>query len=144
MRHVLNNLGGRRRRLYAALLVCILGLACLKPTALLAIDGYQKFLSPYKGYRCAHGTLYGTSCSQFGEQVIREYGLVGGLILLGQQFRDCSETAARIRGGACHVSGARAEDADECFESEHDRGKRDAQEAQEYCIGCAEGCCSDE
>ncbi len=147
MDHVSNSFatGLRRRwRLYIALLVCVLGMACLKPATLLAIDGYQQFISPHKGYRCAYGVLYGTSCSQFGEQAIRDYGLIGGLILLRQQFRDCSDAAALIRNGACQVSGARAEDSDECIESERDRGKRESQETRDYCIGCAEGCCSDE
>jgi putative component of membrane protein insertase Oxa1/YidC/SpoIIIJ protein YidD len=146
MDHVSNGFatGLRRRwRLYVALAVCFLGFALAKPATLLAIDGYQQFISPHKGYRCAYGVLYGTSCSQFGEQAIRDYGLIGGLILLRQQFHDCSDAAAQIRSGACQVNGARAEDANECFESEHDRGKRDAQETQEYCAGCVEGCCGE-
>lgn len=125
------------------LLAGVIALACMTPGALLAIGGYQRWVSPHKGYRCAHGALYGTSCSEFGEQAIRDYGLIGGLILLPQQFRDCSRAAARIRSGACPISGTRAENANECFESEHDRGKRNARETQEYCAGCIEGCCGE-
>ncbi|MDB5806251.1 MAG: hypothetical protein JWN73_3573 [Betaproteobacteria bacterium] len=30
-----------------------------------AIGGYQRFLSPYKGYRCAYGVVHGThGCSE--------------------------------------------------------------------------------
>ncbi len=133
----------RRRRWYLALFVCLIGLACLRPAALLAIEGYQRFVSPYKGFRCAHGVLYGTSCSQFGKQAIRDYGLVGGLILLRQQFGDCSDAAALIRSGACQIPAALADGSDDCVESERERGKREAREDKEYCIGCAEGCCSE-
>jgi len=147
MHHVSKDLfaGLRRRwRLYVALTVCAVGLVCLKPATLVAIEGYQRFISPHKGFRCAHGVLYGgPSCSQFGKQVIRKYGLVGGLILLRQQFRDCHDAAVRIRSGACQISGVRADDADDCVESDQDRGKRESKQAQEYCAGCAEGCCSD-
>ncbi len=132
----------RRWRLYVALLVCVVGLACLKPSSLVAIEGYQRFVSPHKGYRCAHGVLYGgPSCSEFGKRALRDYGLAGGLILLRQQFRDCHDAAVRIRSGACQVSGARVDDADECVENEHDRGKRNAKESQEYCAGCVDGFC---
>lgn len=131
----------RHRRFYVALLACVVALACLKPAALLAIEGYQRLVSPYKGYHCAYGVLYGTSCSQFGERAISEYGLLGGLILLRQQFRGCHEAAIRIRSGACQVPGARADESDECFESSHNRGKREANETKEYCAGCLEGLC---
>ena len=131
-----------RWRLYAAQVVCDVGLACLKPTSLGAIEGYQRLISPHKGYRCAHGVLYGgASCSEFGKRAIQKYGMAGGLILLRQQFRDCHDAAVRIRSGACQVSGASVDDADECIESEHDRGKRNAKESQEYCVGCVDGFC---
>jgi len=139
----------RRRHLYVALLLVVAGLALLKPAALLAIEGYQRLISPYKGYRCAYGVLYGgPSCSEFGKRAIRQYGLVGGLILLRQQFHECHDAAVRIRSGACQVTGIRAEDADECVETEEDdeddrqHGKRTGRETREYCAGCAEGCCS--
>ncbi len=34
--------------------------------AIAAITGYQRYLSPYKGFRCAHRVLHqGESCSQY-------------------------------------------------------------------------------
>ena len=137
----------RRWRLYAVLLACVVGIACLKPAALLAVNGYQQFISPYKGYRCAYGALYGgPSCSEFGKQAIREYGIVGGVILLRQRFRDCHDAAVAIRSGACRVGGPQASDVDEnpCIETERERGKREARETCQYCFGCVEGCCPDQ
>jgi putative component of membrane protein insertase Oxa1/YidC/SpoIIIJ protein YidD len=40
-----------------------------------AIGGYQRYLSPHKGFSCAHRLLYrGESCSQYTKRVIREEG----------------------------------------------------------------------
>lgn len=130
-----------RWRWHAALLACVMVLACMKPAALWAIEGYQRWISPHKGYRCAYGALYGTSCSPFAKKAICDYGLIGGLILLRQQFRNCHDAAVRVRSGVCQVRGARAEDSDECIESDRDRGKRDAERTRDYCAGCTAGLC---
>lgn len=130
-----------RRRIYCILVACMVALACLKPAAILAISGYQRYVSPYKGYSCAHAAFYGgLSCSEFGKRAIREHGLPGGLILLRERFRACHQAAAAIRSGLCQSPQPRAE---ECFESDRDRGKREGKETRQYCTGCAEGCCSD-
>ena len=121
----------------------VVALACMTPGALLAIGGYQRWVSPYKGYRCAHGALYGTSCSEFGEQAIQDYGLIGGLILLRQQFRDCSDAAARIRSRPYRASGIQPQGADVCFETDRERGRRESEQTLEYCAGCFEGCCGE-
>jgi putative component of membrane protein insertase Oxa1/YidC/SpoIIIJ protein YidD len=128
----------RRPWLYALLVTCVVGLACAKPAAVLAISGYQAFLSPYKGYDCAHAAVHGGfSCSQFGKQAIQEYGLVGGLILLRQRFRACHEAAVAIHRAQGSSEGPRVE---ECLETDRQRGKREAEEARDYCVGCVEGC----
>jgi len=116
----------RRRRVYAVLVACVVAAACLKPGALLAVVGYQRFISPQKGYQCAHAALYGgPSCSEFGKRAIQQYGVIGGLILLRQRFQACHQAAVAIR-------------------SDRDRGKREGKETRQYCFGCAEGCCSDQ
>lgn len=141
IRNLLAEIPRRRRRIYGLLLACIVAMACLKPAAVLAICGYQQFISPYKGYRCAYGALYGgPSCSEFGKRSIQEYGVIGGLILLRQRFHACHQAAMAIRSGRCQPMEPRAEG---CFESDRERGKREGKESREYCIGCAEGCCSD-
>ena len=142
IRNLLTGIPPSRRRIYGMLLVCVVAMACLKPIAILAICGYQRFISPYKGYRCAYGALYGgPSCSEFGKRSMREYGVIGGLILLRQRFEACHQAAVAIRGGRCQPMEPRAE---ECFESDRDRGKREGQETRHYCLGCVEGCCSSE
>jgi putative component of membrane protein insertase Oxa1/YidC/SpoIIIJ protein YidD len=41
-----------------------------------AIGGYQKYVSPHKGFSCAHRLLYGgESCSQYVKGAIAQNGL---------------------------------------------------------------------
>ena len=138
-----NRFGGLNRRtwIYGALVVCIVALACLKPVAVASIRGYQRYLSAYKGYHCAHAFLYGgLSCSEYGKQAIEANGVLGGLILLAQRFEACHEAAVSIRSSRCVATEPRVE---ECLESDVDRGKREGKEVRQYCGGCIQGCCAD-
>ncbi|MFN0051013.1 MAG: membrane protein insertion efficiency factor YidD [Planctomycetales bacterium] len=65
---------------------------------LAAISRYQRHISPYKGFRCAfRAHRGGLSCSAYGQQVIREHGLLQGLRLLRQRFRECAASAQSLR-----------------------------------------------
>ena len=63
------------------------------PAAWLAlglIGIYQRWISPRKGFRCAHAVLHGgTGCSGFAKQAIHQYGLWRAIGLMRQRFRDC-------------------------------------------------------
>jgi putative component of membrane protein insertase Oxa1/YidC/SpoIIIJ protein YidD len=75
----------------------------------LLIAGYQRFLSPYKGFCCAYRVHTGrASCSSLGRRVIRTHGLFSGLVLLTQRFKRCKASALALNSGA----GAAAEAAD--------------------------------
>lgn len=61
--------------------------------ALLAIAGYQRYLSPHKGFCCAHRALWGgPSCSEFARLQLRSepFGVAMGRL--------------RARLGACRVA----------------------------------------
>jgi uncharacterized protein len=63
----------------------------MKTLALLMIRGYQRCLSPYKGYRCAYSVHTGRcGCSGIGYRAIRLYGLVQGLGVLRERLAVCS------------------------------------------------------
>lgn len=133
--------GLHRKWIFGILVACLLALVCAKPAAVLAISGYQRYLSPLKGYHCAHASLYGgPSCSEFGKRAIQANGLLGGLILLEDRFRACHQAAITLQSSGCPASEPRVE---ECFESDLDRGKREGKEARDYCTGCVKGCFSD-
>jgi len=62
------------------------------------IELYQRFVSPHKGFRCAHAAYHGgCSCSQAVKQIVLADGLRKGLRQIRQRFRDCQAAAANIR-----------------------------------------------
>jgi putative component of membrane protein insertase Oxa1/YidC/SpoIIIJ protein YidD len=66
----------------------------LDHAALLAIGGYQRWLSPRKGYGCAYRIAHGgTGCSGFAKRAIAERGLRRALPLIRQRFRECHAAA---------------------------------------------------
>jgi putative component of membrane protein insertase Oxa1/YidC/SpoIIIJ protein YidD len=73
-----------------------------------AIRGYQRWISPYKGFRCAHRVLHhGRSCSQFALDAILARGLLPALPTIREQFRQCRAAAVRLRQQrrpACAIS----------------------------------------
>ncbi|AKG20922.1 membrane protein insertion efficiency factor YidD [Calothrix sp. 336/3] len=57
-----------------------------------AISGYQKFISPHKGFSCAHRVLYGgESCSQYIKRAIANYGISIGLEKARSRFDACKQ-----------------------------------------------------
>lgn len=57
---------------------------------LIAIRGYQRYLSPHKGFNCAYRVVTGRrSCSELGFRAIRRYGIRAGLAILRQRTHLC-------------------------------------------------------
>ncbi len=57
-----------------------------------AITGYQRYISPHKGFKCAHRVLHGgESCSQYVKQVITNNGLKTALLEMKQRFKACKQ-----------------------------------------------------
>src|SRR5688500_14088299 len=78
------------------------------PSSLVArlIEAYQRFISPYKGFRCAHRAVHGRdSCSQFAKRVALKRGILALFPLLRRRFTECGvaaqvleyETKERVR-----------------------------------------------
>ncbi len=66
--------------------------AASRGLAVTAISGYQKFISPHKGFSCAHRVLYGCeSCSQYFKQVIAEEGIITAIARARERFQGCRE-----------------------------------------------------
>ena len=69
-----------------------------KHIAVGGIELYQRFISPYKGYRCAYGVhCDGPSCSEYGKQVISKEGVIVGAVFLFQRFQECGQAGMRFR-----------------------------------------------
>ena len=80
--------------------------------ALTGIALYQRWLSPHKGFRCAHAAFYGgESCSAAIARTIRKRGLVGSGPAIAARFAACRQTygllstqltgGPRVRGVCC-------------------------------------------
>lgn len=68
----------------------------MKAIALALIRAYQRWISPHKGFVCAHRVHRGgASCSQAGFRLIRRHGLGGGWPLLRERLRRCAAIAAQ-------------------------------------------------
>ena len=70
----------------------------LSKMALGAIWGYQQFISPRKGFRCAYSVRHGgTGCSGYAKFAIRDHGFWTAIPIIRQRLRDCREAYAEIR-----------------------------------------------
>ena len=62
----------------------------LRWAAVGSIRAYQRWLSPYKGFRCAHHALHRQgSCSNFGLGVFQAHPFGQAWGLLRQRFQEC-------------------------------------------------------
>ena len=57
-----------------------------------AIDGYQRFVSPWKGFCCAHNVLHRRgSCSVFGKRLVLRSGVWRFVLLMRLRFLACGK-----------------------------------------------------
>lgn len=66
--------------------------------ALGMIDLYQRWVSPHKGWRCAHALHTGRrGCSALGARAIRRHGVWRGLGVLRRRFDACALSHEQLR-----------------------------------------------
>src|SRR5687767_5281073 len=71
----------------------------LSPLAVWAIEFYQRYLSPLKGFRCAHrARKHGrtSSCSQFAKRAFARFGIFAGATLMNRRFDRCAASARAL------------------------------------------------
>lgn len=65
---------------------------------------YQVFISPYKGFKCAHGVLYGRgTCSSIAKQMIVQDGIVDAWPKIRQQLHACGQSYQILQILAMHA-----------------------------------------
>lgn len=65
--------------------------------AIAAIGGYQRWVSPRKGFNCAHRVLHGgTGCAGYTKEAIRQHGLWGARSHIRGRFADCKLAAEAL------------------------------------------------
>lgn len=63
-----------------------------------AIAGYRRWLSPYKGFRCAAATLHGgDSCSRAVQSIVLQQGPWRGRQAIRDRFALCRRSAQQLR-----------------------------------------------
>ena len=66
--------------------------------AVKSIQGYQRYVSPHKGFSCAYRKLHGQkSCSQYFLSMISQLGLVEAIPLFHQRLADCKAAHANLK-----------------------------------------------
>lgn len=66
--------------------------------AIFLITVYQRYLSPHKGYCCAHASLHqGDSCSQAVKAIIKQHGIWRGRQLIRQRFAACQAAYQQLQ-----------------------------------------------
>ncbi|WP_299194946.1 membrane protein insertion efficiency factor YidD [uncultured Litoreibacter sp.] len=109
--------------------------------ALGAIWGYQQYVSPRKGFRCAYSVHHGgTGCSGYAKYAIRDHGLWRAIPIIRQRLRDCKAAYEDIKSSCTCRSEPLNEDAR--AERERRRKKDGKCNAGDFCIGCGDcgGC----
>jgi putative component of membrane protein insertase Oxa1/YidC/SpoIIIJ protein YidD len=72
-----------------------------RKASIVAITGYQKYLSPHKGFVCAHRVLYGgESCSQYIKRVITQDGFPAILTKSRRRFQACKQANRILKSQA--------------------------------------------
>lgn len=66
----------------------------IRKMSVTSINLYQKYLSPHKGYCCAHRVLHsGDSCSEYVKKMFLEQDLNQAIQLSRRRFTECGEAA---------------------------------------------------
>lgn len=70
----------------------------MRRAALVLINLYQRFVSPYKGFSCAYRVHTGRAgCSALGYRAIRRYGVIAGIRVLGKRTNLCGVAHRRFK-----------------------------------------------
>lgn len=77
-----------------------------KKMCVTSINGYQKYISPHKGFACAYRVLHdGNSCSQAGKELIQEFGVIKAIPLIRKQFQDCKSASLVLKSRSYSFNG---------------------------------------
>ena len=99
------------------------------------ISFYQRFVSPYKGFRCAYGVYHGhDTCSGIVKQIVLNEGLLGGWPKIRAQFDAC-------RRAFVQLSDQLPESGDESEESDEDEDENDDKSKKGFCFDMAPAVC---
>jgi putative component of membrane protein insertase Oxa1/YidC/SpoIIIJ protein YidD len=74
--------------------------------AVLALAAYQRWISPWKGFRCAHRVFHGgSSCSEFARAAIVDAGLLSAWPRIRVRLAGCRRAYASLRSNGAAGGG---------------------------------------
>lgn len=86
----------------------------LRWIVLMGVRDYQRYLSPYKGFSCAHRRFYGgISCSEYFRRSVQDDGLAGTIPRFQKRLRAC-KGASRILNASLPKSQKRRKKQESC------------------------------
>jgi len=73
------------------------------------ITAYQRYISPYKGFRCAHRVAHGgLSCSAYAKRQLLRRGVVATIRRMRARFAACAAAAVMLHAAAADANGDEA------------------------------------
>lgn len=113
--------------------------SALRQITTTSISGYQKYISPRKGFSCAHRLLYGgESCSQYVKRIVSQQGLTLALKASRKRFQACREANQILRARYNRYTYASQNHEEE---QERNKQKRNNAHYSNDCSNCASGDC---
>lgn len=123
------------------------------PRLVWLIGLYQRFISPHKGFCCAHRVRHGgRSCSEAVRAILLEDGLWSGWPRVREQFRSCHSAAQALRRErsraemafveptATEAQPPASEDGEKSEESRANEKRQQALRKNECPAACVHGC----
>ncbi|MBW4564057.1 MAG: membrane protein insertion efficiency factor YidD [Mojavia pulchra JT2-VF2] len=121
-----------------------------RQVGVVAITGYQKHLSPHKGFVCAHRILYGgESCSQYIKRVITEDGFKALVVKSRERFQACKQANQILKSQAENLEPSEEEELDNELPKKllNNHAKKSSllkggNSDSTYCVDCADASCN--
>ncbi|WP_367278189.1 membrane protein insertion efficiency factor YidD [uncultured Photobacterium sp.] len=78
---------------------------------------YQKYISPHKGFRCAHAYLHcGDSCSEAIKKIIEKHGVYNGYQLAKLRLNECKQAYIQVSTKNDNRKRKKRSRCDSCFD----------------------------
>jgi len=107
--------------------------------ALGAIWGYQQFVSPYKGFRCAYAVRHGgTGCSGYAKHAIRDHGVWHAIPAIRQRLRDCKTAYHDLKASCSCASEPLSDDERAALERRRAAVRKQKRKGSNNCTGCCD------
>lgn len=95
-----------------------------------AITGYQRYISPYKGFCCAYRVKHGgMSCSEYVKQALLQHGIWRAIPIAKQRFGECKLAASAV-----------VADGNNQYRTLMRRQNRSRQQKRNSSLDCCNGC----